>query len=161
MEKAFSKITGKIHVKTLALMKYDYKQFERDVKTYNRAAKKAGAKVFPKNYYSAQGFWMQLDKDVFMTVKAKQPKYQAFRKHVIKRVGEGVPLCWTLYLGMFPEKEGAQAWGGHMRIIHGYNEKKDEIIYTDSWGDGHEMKRMPMIHAWCMTTGLYAMIPTN
>ncbi|MDA7881232.1 C39 family peptidase [Akkermansiaceae bacterium] len=165
MEQAFKKITGKIHVRTIKLMDYDYRQTEKDYKAYDREAKKQGAKVFnidlDTHYVIAQGFWQQADKEVFKTVKAKQTKYTFFQSKVKEFIDQGIPICWTLYLGMFPEKEGQQQWGGHMRIIHGYNEKTQEIFYTDSWGAGHELKKMPAIHAWCMTTGLYAMVPNN
>ncbi len=72
-----------------------------------------------------------------------------------------MPVCRTLYLGMFQEEDAFQSWGGHMRLIIGYNEKTSEVIYTDSWGDGHGEKRMAADEAWCMTTGLYAMIPNR
>jgi len=161
MEKAFSRITGKIHVKTLPLVKYDgsYKQHKKDVKSYNRQAKRMGAEMLAEGYF--HNFWRDGDAEVYKAVKVKEPKYKGFKRHVKKWVDQGIPLCWTLYLGMFPEREGSQSFGGHMRIIHGYNEAKDEILYTDSWGAGHEMKRMPSLHAWCMTTGLYSMVPTN
>ena len=48
-----------------------------------------------------------------------------------------------------------------MRLIIGYNDAKSEIIYTDSWGEGHAMKKMPASNAWCMTTGLYSMVPNR
>ena len=165
MEKAFKKITGKIHVRTIKLMDYDYRQTEKDFKSYNREAKSQGAKVIDidLDYWSvnAVGFWQRADKDVFKVIKAKQPKFKFFQSKIKEFTDQGVPICWTLYLGMFPEKEGQQQWGGHMRIIHGYNESTQEIFYTDSWGAGHELKKMPAINAWCMTTGMYAMVPNN
>jgi hypothetical protein len=48
-----------------------------------------------------------------------------------------------------------------MRLIHGYNENIQEILYTDSWGLGHNFKKMTAFEGWCMTVGMYAMIPTN
>jgi hypothetical protein len=62
---------------------------------------------------------------------------------------------------MFEEEDTPQSWGGHMRLIIGYNKAKSEIIYTDSWGEGHSLKRMPAVEAWCMTMGMYAMIPNQ
>ena len=46
-----------------------------------------------------------------------------------------------------------------MRLIIGYNDKKKEIIYTDSWGAGHEKKRMPSDWAFVATHCLIALIP--
>jgi hypothetical protein len=165
MEKAFKKITGKIHVRTNRIMDYDYDQTVKDVKAYDREARKRDAKVFDidfdTHYVIAQGFWAQADKDVFKDVKAKQTGFKLFNSKIEEYIDRGIPVCWTLYLGMFPERGLPQSWGGHMRLITGYNKKTGEIIYTDSWGEGHAEKRMPADEAWCMTTGLYAMIPLN
>ena len=41
------------------------------------------------------------------------------------------------------------------------NLKKKEIIYTDSWGAGHEKKRMPSDWAFVATHCLIALIPAG
>jgi hypothetical protein len=46
-----------------------------------------------------------------------------------------------------------------MRLIIGYNPNKKEILYSDSWGYGHELKRMPLDDAYTITTGLYTVDP--
>jgi len=46
-----------------------------------------------------------------------------------------------------------------MRLIIGYNQKNDEILYSDSWGVGHELKRLPAADAWTMTTGTMSIEP--
>ena len=46
-----------------------------------------------------------------------------------------------------------------MRLIIGYNQPKHEILYSDSWGAGHELKRMPIEDAWTMTTGALLIEP--
>ncbi|MDE0837460.1 MAG: hypothetical protein OSB41_00250 [Kiritimatiellae bacterium] len=48
-----------------------------------------------------------------------------------------------------------QTTGGRMRIIFGYNEKAKEILYTDSWGAGHERKWMSIEDARTITSDLY------
>ncbi len=60
---------------------------------------------------------------------------------------------------MFKEPGLPQTGGGHMRLIIGYNDKKDEIIYTDSWGKGHGKKRMLASNAFCMTNVILALPP--
>jgi hypothetical protein len=62
---------------------------------------------------------------------------------------------------MFKETGIPQTHGGHMRLLIGYNSKTQELLYTDSWGKGHELKRMPAGQAWCMTMALYTMAPTK
>ena len=76
---------------------------------------------------------------------------------------KGVPLLWGLSLGQKPEDpplpNGGQISGGHMRLVIGYNLAKNQVIFTDSWGAGHELKRMAMLDAYDVTMGLYSMAP--
>lgn len=78
-------------------------------------------------------------------------------------VDKGVPLLWGLLLGEKPEDPplpgGGQTRGGHMRMIIGYNLAKNQVLFTDSWGAGHELKRMTMLDAYDVTMGLYSMAP--
>lgn len=82
-----------------------------------------------------------------------------FRKEIERCVGEGVPLLWGLELGRFPEDPPPtrQASGNHMRLVIGYNAR--EILFTDSWGAGHELGRMAMRDAFAATGGLFVMQP--
>jgi len=76
---------------------------------------------------------------------------------------KGVPLLWGLILGEKPEVPplpgGGQVSGGHMRMVIGYNLAKNQVLFTDSWGAGHELKRMAMLDAYDVTMGLYSMAP--
>lgn len=45
-------------------------------------------------------------------------------------------------------------------MIIGYNMAARQIIFTDSWGAGHEMKRMAMDDAYKASSGLFTMTPT-
>ncbi len=89
-------------------------------------------------------------------------EFDDFEKEVRNYVDDGIPLLWALTLGRFPEEPSIaqQAGGGHMRMIIGYNEKEGDLIFSDSWGAGHEMKRMKMNHAFQATHGLFVMHPT-
>lgn len=86
-----------------------------------------------------------------------------FEVIVKEHVDKGVPLLWVLELGRAPENpplpNGGQVSGGHMRMIIGYNESKNEILFTDSWGAGHELKTMAKPSAYDVTIGLYSMSP--
>lgn len=86
----------------------------------------------------------------------------AFLKAIRSNIDDGIPLLWALELGRFPEKPqlNPQTAGGHMRMIIGYNEKTREIIFSDTWGAGHEAKRMSMTHAYAATHGLFVLKPT-
>ncbi|MGI9242055.1 MAG: C39 family peptidase [Verrucomicrobiales bacterium] len=49
--------------------------------------------------------------------------------------------------------------GGHMRLIIGYNQEEDVVYYTDSWGPGHEKKKMSMKEAYTATYALMVLEP--
>ncbi|QTN31029.1 C39 family peptidase [Akkermansiaceae bacterium] len=167
LEEAFKKVTGKIHVRTLRLIDYDDKQLNKDMKAYNRLAKKEGAWTMDMDtdewIINPVWFWSKADKEVFRTIKAEQNGCEHFQRKIKEYVDQGTPLCWTLFLGMFPEKGLPQSFGGHMRLITGYNYDGDvpKIYYSDSWGEGHHQKTMRLDEAYCMTMGLYAMVPNR
>jgi hypothetical protein len=85
-----------------------------------------------------------------------------FLKEIHSYIDKGLPLLWALELGRYPEKPqlSPQTAGGHMRMIIGYNDKDEEIIFSDSWGAGHEAKKMKMSDAFKATHGLFVLKPT-
>ena len=107
------------------------------------------ALVNPEAYYAGNGKRRVSEREFFTLVKESTDK--------------GVPLLWGLVLGEKPEDpplpNGGQVSGGHMRLIIGYNEAKKQLLFTDSWGAGHELKRMAMVDAYDVTMGLYSMAP--
>ncbi len=96
-----------------------------------------------------------------MTVGRDFPQSQ-FEKVIQKSIDDGIPLLWGLTLGEYPEEPpiAVQQGGGHMRMIIGYNMATRRIIFTDSWGAGHEMKRMAMDDAYHASHGLFTLTPT-
>ena len=92
---------------------------------------------------------------------AQASKYKKFKKDVREQIDKGIPLFWSVKLGIASEPEIPQANGYHMRLIIGYNDKKGEIIYTDSWGAGHEFKKMRDDWAWTITKSLFYMKPLS
>jgi hypothetical protein len=85
-----------------------------------------------------------------------------FEKVIRKSIDDGIPLLWGLTLGKYPEEPpiAVQTGGGHMRMIIGYNDGTKRLIFTDSWGAGHEMKRMAFDDAYKASNGLFTMTPT-
>ena len=80
----------------------------------------------------------------------------AFSKNVVERIEEQDPLFWTVRLGDVPEDGVVQGdHSPHMRLIIGYNEDRGEVLYSDSWGEGHELKRMDAQDALSITQGMY------
>lgn len=43
-----------------------------------------------------------------------------------------------------------------MRVIVGYNPNTEEVLYSDSWGDRHKVKRMKVDDAYMITTSLWS-----
>jgi hypothetical protein len=89
-----------------------------------------------------------------------------FNSIVKEYVNKGVPLLWALELGRADEEPplpgAGQTRGGHMRMIIGYKMENNlitKILFTDSWGSGHELKRMAAYDAYDVTIGLYSMAP--
>lgn len=84
-----------------------------------------------------------------------------FFKMVYKNIDDGIPLLWSLGLGQFQESPPLQEQteGGHMRLIIGYNKKENTIIFSDSWGAGHEKKTMNEDDALKATQGLFLLKP--
>jgi hypothetical protein len=49
--------------------------------------------------------------------------------------------------------------GGHMRLIIGYDGNDGTLIYTDSWGPGHEHKKMKLEEAFAATMATMVLTP--
>ena len=146
----------------------------REVEGYNRAARKLKKEPIKEGVYmKRQGHSIAydpraldaaMDPEVLKYMKTEgtqKSKYAKFLKDVHDQVNKGIPVFWGVTLGMYPEPEIPQSNGGHMRLIIGYNDKKKEILYTDTWGAGHELKRMPAEWAWTITHCLMYMKPLN
>ncbi len=138
----------------------------KTIREYNRVARKAREPEMSDKEIiqirSQVGYLERMKPPFFREARLGMSlEKDKFQKDIQRHVESGVPLAWTLMVGVIPEKdvEGIQGYGGHMRIIHGFNPKTKEVIYTDSWGAGHEEKRMSLDDAWVASTGLYAILP--
>lgn len=108
---------------------------------------------------SERGGLVQVERDF---VVGKPIDEAAFLKMVRTYVNDGLPMLWSLELGLFKEEPdlNPQAGGGHMRVITGYNDKEQTVLFSDSWGAGHERKKMKMSEAYQATRGLFVLQPT-
>lgn len=109
---------------------------------------------------SCDALMKSLDFRVFRELRKKEKAdSRAFQEAVRTNIDSGIPLCWSTFL--FPGVGGNNTteFGMHMRIIIGYNAKTGEIIYSDSWGAGHEKKRINSEDAWAITVNLLALEP--
>ncbi len=100
-------------------------------------------------------------KEIHDKIKDDDASLAKFRNEIIANVDKGLIIAWTMVVGLLPENGQAvrQNGGGHMRMIIGYNKKTDEVIFSDSWGNGHEIKRITTKAAFVVTSDIYEIIP--
>jgi hypothetical protein len=162
MFEALKKLSARLKVRVREVEKSEIKEILKMMADYNRAAKKAGATQIPDQGYMIDlgEVYRAMDPNVLKEVRTKNKgDVSRFQRAVQTHINEGTPLLWTVMLGKVPEKGIPQNAGGHMRLIIGYNPKTEEILYSDSWGAGHELKRMPVADAWTITTGAMSIEP--
>ena len=86
---------------------------------------------------------------------------EKFMQIIRRSIDDGIPLLWGLEVGRFEEVPPLkmQTSGGHMRMVIGYNDRGNRLIFSDSWGAGHEFKSMDASEAYRATHGLFSMKP--
>ncbi len=108
------------------------KEFARDIKNYNKIAKKRGKAEFACDYKTGvvhmQTFASKCDPSIYRDVMTKKSSFPRFQSKIKEYIDQGLPVGWCLQLGMFKEGDMPQSFGGHMRLITGYNNKTKEII---------------------------------
>ena len=160
---SLKKLTARLGVKTKAIYDWDIADFLKMVDDYNRATKRG--KLAPEvqlgnRIIDVDEVFAQIKPEIYKEVRLKKTAdFGKFQREIQRSIDEGVPLLWSVRLGLIKEKEIPQAVGGHMRLITGYNLTTKEILYSDSWGMGHEEKRMAVDDAWTITNGLTSLQP--
>jgi hypothetical protein len=162
MLSSLRRLTERLGIKVRSLYHWNARDFLRFVDDYNRATK--GGKLAPELPlpYAANGetFFAQVKPKIYKQVRMKSAAdFGKFQRDIQRSIDEGTPLLWSVRLGIVSESNSPQRTGGHMRIIVGYNRTTNEILYSDSWGQGHEEKRMPIDDAWTITNGLSSLQP--
>ncbi|MBT8044790.1 MAG: C39 family peptidase [Verrucomicrobiae bacterium] len=163
MVDALKRVAGRTKTRLYVHYEIDQREAQSVIKSYSRLAKRAKVKpVFGRDsHIPYQLFLSAADKNTLKTVRAKGTTYDRFKKTVIDKINEGIPLLWALQVGVIPERGIPQAGGGHMRLIIGYNAKTDHLIYSDSWGVGHEFKKMAFGDAFTPTMTLITIKPSQ
>jgi hypothetical protein len=143
---------------------------EKRINIYNQVASKMGKEKLDFNkYVSRKGSWIyyepgkalaDMEPKVLKAIAMKNGSgYKRFSTGIRQQIKAGIPLFWGVTLGIYSEPEIPQAAGGHMRLIIGYNDETGDILYSDSWGAGHEIKRMPEDWAWTITHDVFYLKP--
>lgn len=145
-----------LRARTLEEIKLD--DAVRLIDRYNREAKRAGKpEIVTGRMIDLSKVYQQMDGGVLKEARSKDGGgRKGMLTDIQKALADGVPLVWSVILGKVAEIPALkQASGGHMRLIIGCNPKTNEILYSDSWGPGHEEKRMALDDAWTITLGRY------
>ncbi len=189
MVESLKNVTGKLNSRVNILYEYPktitesrspirdvvsgQKEIMRDVNSYQQLAKKNkkkaivinGDKDYPrvssKRHIPFANFYTQCDPETFREVMMEKNSYSRYLSKIREYIDQGIPVAWCLQLGLFKETGIPQLSGGHMRLIIGYNEDKEEIIYSDSWGAGHQKKSMDAGKAFSMSNALLVLPPTR
>ncbi len=160
---ALKKVAGRTKTRLLVHYELEERKIRSEIKAYNRLIKKTGkGKEFPdETVMPYQHFLSNCHGPTLREIRARGTAFDRFRKQIRDNINTGTPLLWALQVGVFPERGIPQQGGGHMRLVIGYNQKTDEIIYTDSWGPGHEFKRMSAANAYTATMHLLTLKPSQ
>jgi hypothetical protein len=161
MLNALKRISDRLHVKTRVLEMFDEERFSAIFEEYDRYAKRGNrAPELNLKVNELTKIFEQMDPDVLLEARTKNPsEMDRFFRTVQTHINQGIPPLWSVMIGLFPHGKTDDAYGGHTRLIIGYNVKTNEILYSDSWGYGHELSRMPLPTAWTITMGLNSIDP--
>lgn len=147
------------------LQEFDWAEVVNLLRAYNRAAtsrQKPGIE-FGQSIDLGQ-VYAAMDPGLLRQARAKDTQGMTrFRQQIAQYTAAGVPLVWGVMVGLYPETPPLRVRGafGHVRLIVGLNAKTDELLYSDTWGPGHECKRMPLSDAWAMTVSMHVVKPRD
>ena len=131
-------LSHKLGIRVRVHQDFEFRDLRTRIEAYNRLAKRERKEELqlyrntPLTYY-----YQKMDKDILFQLLTKTPALNRFFREVRQHIQIGIPLAWSVILGVVSEEHvRLQNIGGHMRLIIGYNPLTKEIIYTDSWGRG-------------------------
>jgi hypothetical protein len=159
---ALKKIAARLRVRVREIEGMDVKGILDLVKDYNREAKRSKNELIPDpgNRIDVGAIYNRMRFEVLREARTRNKSdLTRFQRTLQGTIDQGIPLLWSVQLGLSPEPGIPQSAGGHMRLLIGYNLSTQEVLFSDSWGAGHELKRMPMADAWAITTGLMLVEP--
>jgi hypothetical protein len=165
---ALKKLASRFRVQVITQYRLSYADFVREINDYNRVARYAprtlnASLIGQQNSIASYPMvCRQMNGELLLEAKTKfnAAYLNSFTQNVRRSIERGVPLLWSVQLGLLPEEKlNPQARGGHMRLIVGLNPVTGQVYYSDTWGLGHELKKMPLTNAWTITDGLFTLEP--
>ncbi len=164
IEESFIELSSVFNLWAKPAYKFDMKEGASLIKEYNKLVDKTNK---PPMNLKESNLFARYDPELLKKarLKAHKTSYVKFKKAIKTNIDAGAPMTWSLVIGIYPEngEPPRQNGGGHMRMIVGYkfdkDPSKDELIFSDTWGRGHEKKRMNLEEAFCATFGLFTVQP--
>ena len=135
------------------------RKLQNIVGNYNRFAKNSGRKKLdvPKGGSAAvSATFKKMDIGILADSRKDDHNSIEFQEYIMSEIMAKKPVIWYTVLGVVKEgKLPAPLPPSQMRLIIGFNNTSKEVIYTDSWGKGHELKKMSYENAWAITLATY------
>jgi hypothetical protein len=162
--KALRSMANALRLQVHVLDMFGFNDLKKLVQDYDRMAKREKTEeiILPTSgVIEIDKIYKDMDKDLFLKARGRNPmQTESFARTIRSKIDDGYPVMWGVVLGFVEEKpELPQERGGHQRLIIGYNTKSNEVLYSDSWGAGHELKRMSLSNAYAISTALFTIEP--
>jgi hypothetical protein len=157
-------LSQRLQVRTEQLERMDVRGVLDLMNEYNLRARREHKKEIPDQglFLNVPLIYAQMDRGILKETRThNHADVDHFQQMVQDHIDEGIPVLWSVMLGIVPEQKAPDVIAGHMRLIIGYNSQTNEILYTDSWGPGHELKRMSADDAWTMTIAMDTIEPSQ
>jgi hypothetical protein len=161
---SLKKLSQRLRVKIRPIERMDVRQILELIAEYNRRARRVHEPEIPDQgaVLDVQQIYTAMKPDILKEARThNKAEVDRFQQMVQDHIDQGIPVLWSVMLGVVPETRAPKGIGGHMRLIIGYNSDTNEILYSDSWGPGHELKRMPADNAWTMTMAMDTIEPLD
>ena len=165
LREALKRIAVRNNLRVSTLQEMKGADYHRLIADYNRLAAQAKQ---PKLEMDPQvidvtSLYRQMSGELLRKVRGKRVTDQGlFKADLIKQIDVGIPVIWDVMLGLISEAGTTlQSGGGHLRLLIGYNTKTGEVLYSDTWGPGHELKRLPLADAWAITLATQTLKPAS
>lgn len=159
---SLKKLAQRLRVRTRTIQSLDVHQVLDLMREYNQVARRQHAQEIPDQgqVLNVWHIYSLMQPDILIQARTRnKADVNRFQQTVQDNIDQGIPVLWSVMLGLIHEDKAPLGLGGHMRLIIGYNSQTGEILYTDSWGPGHELKRMSANNAWTITTALNTIEP--
>jgi hypothetical protein len=159
---SLEKLSQRLRVKIRPVQRMDVRGILDLLNQYNLRARREHEPEIPDQglLLDVQKIYSLMQPDILKEVRThNKADVDRFQQMVQDHIDQGIPVLWTVMLGLMPEAKMPRVVGGHMRLIIGYNTDTNEILYSDPWGPGNELKRMPADNAWTMTLAMDTIEP--